>query len=76
MFFTEGSNFVYLPNKEIKTKLFGNSKNAIAYFRRIKDRYNVETRYILVDLDACGYKSVKELPKNILELLNSVLKDT
>ena len=74
MFFTDGSDFVYLPNKEIHKKLFNNSKNAVIYFRRIKNKYNVETTHItLHDLTACGYVSIKELPKNIYDLLNNVL---
>ena len=76
IFFTDGSDFVYLPNKEIHKKLCNNSKNAVVYFRRIKNRYNVETTHItLHDLDACGFKDIKELPKNLVELLNIVLKD-
>lgn len=76
LFFTDGANFVYLPNKEIKTKLFGNSKNAVIYFRKIKVKYNVEITHItLHDLDICGFKNIKELPNNLVELLNEILKD-
>lgn len=76
MFFTDGSDFVYLPNKEIQSKLFNNSKNAILYFRKIKYNYIVEKKHITFqDLAACGFKDIKEFPKNINDLLNTVLKD-
>ena len=74
IFFTDGSDFVYLPNKEIHKKLFNNSKNAVVYFRKIKNKYNVETTHITFqDLAACGFKDIKEFPKNINDLLNNVL---
>ena len=61
MFFTDGSDFVYLPNKEIHKKFFNNSKNAVIYFRRIKYNYIIERKHVTPHyLEACGFKDIKE----------------
>ena len=66
----KSAEFLGLSNK----KLFNNSKNAILYFRKIKYNYIVEKKHITFqDLAACGFKDIKEFPKNINDLLNNVL---
>ena len=74
--FSDGKDFVFIPNKEIHKKLFGNKKDAVIYIKKSKNRYVTEGRSIsLYDLEQCGFKKVKanEEPQEVLTLLDEFI---
>ena len=76
LLFSDGKDFVFIPNKEICKKLFGNKKDAVIYIKKSKNRYITEGRSIsLYDLEQCGFKKIKanEEPQEILTLLDEFI---
>ena len=76
LLFSDGKDFIFIPNKEICKKLFGNKKDAVIYIKKSKNRYVTEGRSInLYDLEQCGFKKVKanEEPQEVLTLLDEFI---
>jgi len=76
LLFSDGKDFVFIPNKEICKKLFGNKKNAVIYIKKSKNVYATEGRSIsLYDLEQCGFKKIKanEEPQEVLTLLDEFI---
>ena len=76
LLFSDGKDFIFIPNKEICKKLFGNKKDAVIYIKKSKNRYVTESRSIsLYDLEQCGFKKVKanEEPQEVLALLDEFI---
>ena len=76
LLFSDGKDFIFIPNKEICKKLFGNKKDAVIYIKKSKNRYVTEGRSIsLYDLEQCGFKKLKanEEPQEVLALLDEFI---
>jgi len=76
LLFSDGKDFIFIPNKEVCKKLFGNKKDAVIYIKKSKNRYITEGRSIsLYDLEQCGFKKIKanEEPQEVLTLLNEFI---
>ena len=76
LLFSDGKDFIFIPNKEICKKLFGNKKDAVIYIKKSKNKYVTEGRSIsLYDLEQAGFKKIKanEEPPEVLVLLNEFI---
>jgi len=76
LLFSDGKDFVFIPNKEVCKKLFGSKKDAVIYIRKFKERYILEKRTIsLFDLEQNEFKKIKanEEPQEVLALLNEFI---
>ena len=76
LLFSDGKDFVFIPNKEIRKKLFGNKKDAVVYIKKFKNKYVTGGRSIsLYDLEQYGFKKIKanEVPQEVLVLLNEFI---
>ena len=76
LLFSDGKDFVFIPNKEIRKKLFGNKKDAVIYIKKSKNKYVTEGRSIsLYDLEQNGFKTIKskDVPKAVLILIGEEL---
>ena len=74
--FSDGKDFVFIPNKEIYKKLFGNKKDAVIYIKKFKNTYNLENLSVgLYDLEQSGFEQIKEkdIPKKVLALLDEFI---
>ena len=74
--FSDGKDFVFIPNKEIHKKLFGNKKDAVIYIKKSKNTYNLESLSVgLYDLEQSGFEQIKEkdIPKKVIKLLNEFI---
>ena len=74
--FSDGKDFVFIPNKEVCKKLFGNKKDAVIYIKKSKNKYVTEGRSIsLYDLEQNGFKTIKskDVPKAVLILIGEEL---
>jgi len=76
LLFSDGKDFVFIPNKEICKKLFGNKKDAVIYIKKFKNTYNLENLSVgLYDLEQSGFEQIKEkdIPKKVLALLDEFI---
>jgi len=76
LLFSDGKDFVFIPNKEVCKELFGNKKDAVVYIKKYKNTYNLESLSVgLYDLEQSGFKQVKEknIPKMVLTLLDEFI---
>ena len=76
LLFSDGKDFVFIPNKEVCKKLFGNKKDAVIYIKKSKNKYVTEGRSIsLYDLEQNGFKTIKskDVPKAVLILIGEEL---
>ena len=75
-FYTDNSNFVFIPNDVISLKIFGNKKTkngiSVLYIQKLKINWNICVKTVnIADLTNSGFKEVKikEVPKKLIELL-------
>lgn len=75
-FYTDNSNFIFIPNDIVSLKIFGNKKTkngiSVLYIQKFKTNWNICVKTInVVDLAISGFKEVKikEVPKKIIGLL-------
>ena len=76
LLFSDGKDFVFIPNKEVCKKLFGNKKDAVIYIKKSKNRYVTESRSIsLYDLKQEKFEiiEIKDVSKVILNLIEEEL---
>ena len=76
LLFSDGKDFVFIPNNEVCKKLFGNKKDAVIYIKKSKNKYVTEGRSIsLYDLEQNGFKTIKskDVPKAVLILIGEEL---
>ena len=75
-FYTDSSNFIFIPNDVISLKIFGNKKTkngiSVLYIQKFKTNWNICVKTVnITDLTNSGFKEVKikEVPKKLIELL-------
>ena len=76
LLFSDGKDFVFILNKKIHKKLFGDKKNAVIYIKKFKNTYNLESLSVgLYDLEQSGFEQVKEkdIPKKVIKLLDEFI---